>query len=207
MNETATETQIDLPGLAAQVAWNMENSNAWYVVPIPNGEDQRATRQHITNGNGLTVDLHTGFYGCGVGRVDISGDYEHDMYQYKPYNATWPHISVAASRGPAVIAKEIKRRLLPKYEPLITGMREAKACADASKAAASSHIDQLLDALGGVGRRCSEQFHDGNEITLTSDTPVFGGMYPSGSEVNMKLSYVPLAKAVEICRILATVPA
>lgn len=60
-----------------------------------------------------------------VNRIGISGAYFHliDNNDQLPYKLRRPSITVARSRGPEVIAKEITKRLLPDYRADIADVR------------------------------------------------------------------------------------
>lgn len=60
------------------------------------------------------------------GRVKASSSFNQfgDWYNYT--HEAPPYITVAESRGPAVVAKEIQRRLLPKYETMYNHIKKQK---------------------------------------------------------------------------------
>jgi hypothetical protein len=91
-------------------------------------------------------------------RVEISGSYPHRPgapyrsprdYGLVERGQTEPSISVAASRGAATIAKEIRRRLLAEVERITAGILERHAQEAAHAAVTLTNAEQLAAALGG----------------------------------------------------------
>lgn len=78
-------------------------------------------------------------------RVEISGTFPpNDVY-----GLTRPEIGVSRDRGPAVIAREITRRLLPGYREQLAQVAEANARRDAARTARNAAAARIRDITGG----------------------------------------------------------
>lgn len=107
MSDQADKLRAELPTLAAQIArelgsgWSVDTPNEWNVRLIgPN-------REHLP--------MHVPWNS--KGQVRISGSYPIGITTL--YGVSLPGIGVSASRGAKAIAKEITRRLLPEYAPVL----------------------------------------------------------------------------------------
>jgi len=78
------------------------------------------------------------------GRVEISGAYPQSDYHLRA--ADHVSITVAVSRGPAVIATEINRRLLPAYAEVL-GKVQAHLAQQAADHASRAQVAERLAAL------------------------------------------------------------
>lgn len=107
--------------------------------------------------------FHQASYGSAaeIGRVRVSAAYWHltkgveggytspRSYGVLKYDEKEPEISVAVSRGAAVVAKEIQRRLLPEVERITAGMKEKVAEALAYQDQSQANAEQFAAAIGG----------------------------------------------------------
>ena len=85
-----------------------------YIVEWPPGDHSTKTA-HVINGN---VRLWIGNDTWGAkGRITISGCYPRAEDGRRPYGTESHEITVTEKKTPQQIAKEIERRLLPKYLP------------------------------------------------------------------------------------------
>lgn len=85
------------------------------------------------------------------GKVTISSSYPNGTYQ-KVWKYDRFEIGVSVSRGAAVIAKEIQRRLLPDYLPELARVRQAIADHDAAEARRDSVAEVLGKIVGSEAR-------------------------------------------------------
>lgn len=85
-------------------------------------------------------------------RVKVSGMYHHLAKQHNDYPRDLKHadITVALDRGPAKIAREIERRLLPTYYAEIERVKASAAEARMAEAAQSS-AETRLSVFGSRG--------------------------------------------------------
>jgi len=102
--------------------------------------------------------------------------YKERSYSFEPYQDR-PIISVAASRGPNNIAKDIERRLLPKYLPLWEGAVKARNARLAEIEKLESMLVRLLEIpgtredKGKDGARFGESNGPWGSIETYSDGP------------------------------------
>ncbi len=83
------------------------------------------------------------------GRLSISGSFG-DCNAYLDYQAKRPKITVDAGRDPAIIAREIERKVLPDYRELLASARHHKALTEARQARIQATIEGVTAALGGT---------------------------------------------------------
>lgn len=112
-------------------------------------------------------------------------------------------IGCAATKSPAQIAKDIERRLLPKYLPLYQEAVRGRAQYVERQSLKSSLLAQLAEASPGVILR-----HD--KVHLRYDSPgqphgvleVSMGICNDTPTVRMNLSGLPVEMAMEVLRVL-----
>jgi hypothetical protein len=81
-------------------------------------------------------------------RLDISGRYRRqDWYNMTRDQA--PAITVAKERGPAAIAREIARRLIPRYETFYGNLEAAYAHYDQTRADEMAAMDLIAETVHG----------------------------------------------------------
>lgn len=141
-------------------------------------------------------------------RLIIHGDYPGT----ESYRVENHEITVAETRPPAAIAKEIERRLLPKYrETLATRLQQLQSDADA-RAAREAFADRIIEATGGLAQR--RETHRGRpdpdrtEVFVPSNAGGndhgYGTFTPfhRADRVTIELHNVPADVAVEIARVI-----
>lgn len=87
-------------------------------------------------------------------RIRVTGVYPGELpYGYRHDGAYGtekpPYITVSIDRGMTVIAKEIRRRFLPKYLPLLTLCKENQAAEEAHKKKKAETKEMLVTAFDG----------------------------------------------------------
>ncbi len=129
-------------------------------------------------------------------RLEISGSYPHHP-RYGSFSREYPSITVAASKEPQVIARDIQRRFLPKYLPLYQKARQAEQDYVDGLARQGAVIQQLADVMGSkTGQSC---------VYLPSTLSCYGRIevYEGGDAVKIELGSVPVKLAIEIAMVLA----
>jgi len=81
-------------------------------------------------------------------RLEIHGCFDNGLHQHKPYNSGKCEIGISATKGPDVIAKDIIRRLLQVYEPLLAETLERKRTDDAAKAKQRESAEEIGVMIG-----------------------------------------------------------
>jgi hypothetical protein len=155
MTEYQKEQQVKngaLSALTAEIA--KELGAPWKVRPLrPDRDEENYPTRWIVNGEGAELWVRIEEYGAQKGRVKVSGSLHiNGQFQtvYENGNrASVPDISVNPERGVAVIAKEIKRRLLPDYlRVLAFALAQADRHNQQTKARQQA-IRELLALTGG----------------------------------------------------------
>lgn len=102
-----------------------------------------------------------------------------------------PSISMAISRGPAVIAREIQRRYLPLYLAWYTHAVTQDASYDRAKAARVATLQILAGILGETADGDGAIYHSGKEFYTTFDVH-----YADCADIKISNAPVELAEAV-----------
>ncbi len=125
----------ELARLARAVASHLDGFTARTV-------DDFGCRARLDHPDGRSLYLHRQYKDGG--RVEIAGVYPHSDYYFR----TGEHVSitVAIARGPAVIAREITRRLLPAYTDVL-GKVQAHIAKQADDQANRARAAERLAAL------------------------------------------------------------
>lgn len=150
------ETEANLALLVSALA--LELGPEW----SPVEEEDRAT--HRLQKGDVILCCRQETYGSQAGRLEISGSYWHlakgvkggytcpRSYGLVKHDEKEPSMGVAASRGAQVIAKEMKRRLLPEVERLTALMKVKVAEELEGQAQALRNAELLAQAVGGEVR-------------------------------------------------------
>ncbi|WP_067819882.1 hypothetical protein [Actinomadura kijaniata] len=131
----------ELPALAAAVA--AELGAAWQVAPPVVSRNGSQMTCELTRGDGHLLYVRYVSY-LSTARVEIGGRFPRGP---RPRDVRAPSITVMTSRGAAVIAQEIVRRLLPAYTTALARVRVHQAqCAhqDARRAQLAGQISLIL---------------------------------------------------------------
>lgn len=178
-----------LPDLLTAVAGELaELGGGWSPVP----EEDRGHRR-IQKGD-VVLHFSQTSYGSAaeVGRVTVSGSYWHLSqgvnggyrsprdYGAIKYEEKEPSIGVAVSRGAAVVAKEIRRRLLPEVERITAAMKVKVAEALAHQDQTLTNAERFAEALGGEVRA-----NDGGRYGGSREIPVYAN--GNGSYVSARV--------------------
>lgn len=162
-----------------------------YQRPDELGHAAKITHEH---GAILYVTQNT-YLQAEKGKVKISTGLQ---YEHVPHGERAPAIQVSLSRGIDALAKEIRRRLLPAYLPLLE-RTQARAKEDKERRAKQAALLDELATLGHAERR------NGSIHWYVSD-----GFYGDGSvsydeTVSLKLERLPLEVARQIVTLLGSV--
>lgn len=173
----------------------------------------QAIRKHLPDGwtahapdthdNGVyfrgpdSIELHMKY---AQGRYEITGVATREEIRQKRSGEGPRPITVAASKSPAQIAGDIRRRLLPGWIAHVTALRERVATHHAYERRTRSFRDELLRVLGKSGHPLA---HDENTIYLLIEDG-YGSIRVSGDTVYFERFSVHRALALEIARVLAS---
>lgn len=194
---------MDYEGLfefAQQIA---ENLDGWQMLdPQP---FNHAASLSGPDGAGLMVGINGFGDFCQDARVEVSGRWPEAVTINQSTVTFYPRnesamIRAAVSRGPEKVAKDIERRLLPKYLLLYQEMAERKAYYLAKEARRRECLEQLATAGGGdLGRVVGK-------LRLDAPNKAWGyaevGVYDDGAKVTLELHSVPFKKALELVKVL-----
>lgn len=190
-----TSSDETVRGLARQVAdqlgWTVDGDWDCYGAVIANG------------GMGLHLQEPHGR----PGYVKVVGRYPPTSYYFR--RGERDSIGVRADRGPQVIAREIRRRLLPTYVATLAKVREHEA-EEAADAAARSRFAGYVTGLFPPGAVCMPghcQSKTRTEVLIRGrGDDVSGGWVKSsgdGQTVDLDLDRIPAAVALRMLEALA----
>ena len=150
---------------------------------------------------------------AGKGQFDVRGDLTVEnirLNDHLPNGKDNPHINVTVTRSAVDIARDIKRRLLPKFETIVNDALEHWRDSEAKKRQIASESAQYVEASCGMLRPSphtspsaySAQF---NIYSNRRDSHIMSGtvtVYADHAEFN-RLTNVPAAHALQILKLLA----
>jgi hypothetical protein len=131
----------DINALARQVAAAL--GDGWQA----GRDDWQTTLYHVDTAAELHLTLLAKYHATPPARCAVAGLYPDrrggDEVTAPVYGMERPQITVALSRGPAAIAAEIRRRLLPDYYTTCAAVRQVHAQRAADKAARDALVVEL----------------------------------------------------------------
>lgn len=116
-----------------------------------------------------------------------------------------PTITVADTTAPAKIAREIQRRLLPGYWPLLATLRERKTSNDDYNNRRETLAAQLCSLIPGSSRPAHLNTDQGSRVYLPHKAG-YGTIDVSGSGAKFELNVGPEV-AVELAKLIARLSA
>lgn len=106
---------------------------------------------YLAGPRGQKLFLHADKYWNTKDRIEITGELES---AHVPYDAKKDHtITVSADKKPALIARDINRRLLPEYREVLAATLKRKEENEADDALRAALVERIHEAWGGVSRR------------------------------------------------------
>jgi len=185
--EDEDRLQALAPGIAEALGWEVERKERDYrhYVEIVATEERRL---------GLSVT-------DGHGTMGISGRFPAPPSSWGsswlPYDAKTPRINVSLKKTAEAIARDIERRLLPEYEPLLAEALRRRAEHEGSEDKAMTNMKRLAKVIGGKpdperhevnlyrSSRLPEQLGD---IKVSSDSVTFDHFSVTVDEAEAMLS-------------------
>jgi hypothetical protein len=184
-----------------------ELGDAWTFKPL----DEPYPTQYIQGLNGAELAVRIETYGSRKGRVEIHGNFHIGRNREFVDVREWSHstsercklpeISVAGNRGAASVAKEIKRRFLPEYLPLLQKAIEKRD-------AATSWEDKTranLVTLAAIVNASVPTERDRTTASFYHNDKAYGDIQVSGDSVTLKLSNLTMKQAKQILTSLTEV--
>jgi hypothetical protein len=194
---TTSTSRQDLDELARQIAGEL--GDGWQVEAFDDGWSGRIKVTNPGVGHRLLLGR---FYDTPAGKLCVQGLLPNRGTSYY-YRGRPPSIRVAERRGPAVIAKEIVRRLLPGYRTSLAEANEHCAHVDARKRQATECARRLAAVLADGVVRGDNRAGVGAEVLGHAGTvPVAVDIY--GDEVSIGLRQVPADLAAALLAQLVT---
>ena len=117
-----------------------------------------------------------------------------------PHGMERPEITVAISRGAAVIAKEIARRLLPEYRKVLARVQETKRRTDTYENSQDGNLKSFAAVFGTAPS--ADNLKNGSMRIGTPFSDVLIEVEAFDDSVNMKLRSVPIEKALLLAQLL-----
>lgn len=180
----------ELTRISVDQRWQAESSTA-------------PDRAVLLGPDGMELIMRLVTWGASAGRLMVSPSWgklwEHVSFDGQKQNLT---ISVAGTRPPTEIAKQINRRLLPRFHPLYQAAVESKMVYDENRARARSLAQQLATVLDGSVHGCEQdQFGAfeawGTQIAVEGRVVVY-----SEEQVDLTLRRVSPSQAEHLLRLL-----
>jgi hypothetical protein len=136
---------------------------------VPNNDGCRGAHLH----GPASEDIWLSRTWAGPGRLFIKGEFPTALDgggSYGPYNARDKHsITVAGDKAPAVIARDIERRLLPEYRLDLAKALKSQIAHMARREA----IKQTSNRLMALGCKLNHNRESGDRVSLFADPEVF----------------------------------
>jgi hypothetical protein len=171
--------------------------------------DEPYPTQYITGPNEAELSIRIETYGARKGRVEVSGNFHigrnRQFVDVREWNGSertkLPEISVASERGAQAIAKEIKRRFLPEYLPLLA---KAIARRDESNTYEDKSRANLATLAAIVNARVPAE-RDRTSTSFYHNDRAYGDIQVSGDSVTLKLSSLSVEQAKQILALVKEV--
>ena len=184
-----------------------ELGDAWMFKPM----DEPYPTQYINGPNEAEIAIRIETYGSRKGRVEVHGNFhigrEREFIDVREWNhatserCKLPEISISGNRGAAAIAKEITRRFLPEYLPLLQKAIDKRD-------AAISWEDKTranLVTLAAVVNASIPTERDRTTASFYHNDKAYGDIQCSGDSVSLKLSSLTTEQAKRILAMVAEV--
>ena len=126
-------------------------------------------------------------------RLEISGSFR-DFYQHLPYKHENTSITVAKSKSPEQIARDIKKRLMPAYERVLAQAKKNKIIAENQEAKKQNVLECLKEAMDKKAT-----IRD-NEVYQWKPYQISAKYHYSDADIELKLT-LPLSKILNILRL------
>jgi hypothetical protein len=196
----------DLPRLARQIAEALGSPWANSTAKRFNGGAINAYEhpnyQYIQGDGDERLELHFAS-GSNMQRLTVSGRYpitSRGGFISAPHGTPRPDMTVAISRGPEAIAKDITRRLLPEYRKVLAAVQEIKRRTDASEDSQEANLRSLAEVFGT--NPSADNLKHG---TMRLNIPIqgaYGDLEAFDNSVNLNLRSIPIQKALQVARLL-----
>ncbi len=174
-----------------------EQTPVWTFKPM----DEPYPTQYISGPNEAELSIRIETYGARKGRIEISGNFhigrDRQFVDVREWNGSQrsklPEISVAGDRGAQAIAKEIQRRFLPEYLPLL-----AKAIVRRNES--NTYEDKTRANLATLAEIAGARVPEDRGRTTTYFTG--GDIQVSGDSITLKLSSLSVEQAKQILEMM-----
>jgi hypothetical protein len=207
MTSTINNSQgaVDLVQLTQDIA--KELGTDWTFKPL----DEPYPTQYLKGPNEAELAIRIETYGSRKGRVEVHGNFHigrnREFIDVREWNhgtserCKLPEISVSGTRGAEAIAKEIKRRFLPEYLPLLQKAIDKRD-------AANSYEDKTranLTALATIVNAHVPTERDRTTASFYHNDRAYGNVQCSGDSVTLKLCSLTMKQAERILTLLTEV--
>lgn len=200
-----TDKEHDVLAYAIVKAMNKDlPANTWRLA-------EHETWAEIKGPEGQAFSLHFEGYG-NQGKLRVTGTFPRTNdgeYIGIPRGTSDPEIGVSLSRGAETIAKEITRRFLPEYLPILAMVQKTKQERDLIAAMVASNTAALAAAfeepLSKNETTRKETLKNGH-LHVGSHRCFYGEARISTTTVNLTLGSIPLATAHKIAALLMELP-
>ena len=143
MIEEKVVTSLATVAKAVAAELTILTGQSWQMRRDTDGSDS-SWRQNIEGPDQAAIFVSNTW--AGKGRLSLSGNFPHDVHF--GYQETRPSITVSESATPQRIAKEIQRRLLPDYLPLLVKKLADKNAHDNFETNKMATFKAALEVIG-----------------------------------------------------------
>ncbi len=171
----------------------------WTIKPTENSWHDVLTRE-----DGAVLYLTNFSQDSGRWHISSGADIEH-AHDYLPHLSRFPSITVSKSKSADAIARDIERRILPKFEPLLAVVLGRKAESDAHALLTLTNARRLSPlvkneepTMESGGCRCEMSAYLDDDPTVDSR---HARVTVNGNRVEMTLSDLTVDTAEAILRI------
>ncbi len=178
------------------------------VLPMKEGADYGRTPDlQMTGGYRFSIDGSE--YGKERERLSISGCYhEEKLWDFKPYGAVVPGISVSRSKPAGLIARDIERRFLPKLKVLVDEMRLRKLSSETYRDKCVGNATKLASLSGGLFEQQTKREYSSAtpeliaKLEASSLAKFYGHVDVSSDSVSIELRSLSIGQAEAIIQVL-----
>ncbi|MGC2744686.1 MAG: hypothetical protein WA672_16035 [Candidatus Angelobacter sp.] len=196
----------DLPRLAQQIAealgnpWTISAARRFNGGPINAYEHPHY--QYMQGEGDERLELYF-VSGSNMQRLTVSGRYPitaRGDFISAPHGMRRPDITVAISRSPDAIAREVARRLLPEYRKVLAVVQEIKRRMDGSEDVQEANLNVLAEAFGM--KPSADNLKQGSMRLRLPIGGAHGNLEVFDQSVNLNLRSIPIKKALQMARLL-----
>ncbi len=165
----------------------------WRVVPFSDRSDARLHFNLEEPGKQFHLSFHRWDYG---NKLTVRGDYPVDLTYLKSYNDPTPEITVSVHKGGEQIAKDVYRRFLTTYIPMVEKGLSLKRQWEAREKAERDKMIRLAGILG-------VDINENNGIHIYEEDGLWIECTPTENSAEIEIKNAPLGLVEKVLGIIA----